>query len=474
MAKVRQQFLDGTGERGIDPALAGHIFDQMEKFSGYAFNKSHSATYALVSFQTAWLKTHFPAEFMAATLSADMQNIDKVVTLVDEVRRMGLDLMPPSVNRSAYRFSGRQRQVIYGLGAVRGVGEGPVAALVAAREQEGPFQNLTDLCRRVDARKLNRRVLEALIRAGAVDEFGGAEETVDQVRSRLLAELPDALQGAEQAARNDALGMTDMFGDVAAAPAPTPRRLQVPAMSKKERLDGERETLGLYLTGHPIEDYLDEIRQICASDLAGLRPDKGAQRLAGLVVSSRTMRSRRGGDICILVLDDRSARLEVSLFAEVFENNRQKVAKDAILVVEGLVQPDDFTGTLKVRADNVLTIEEARARFSRGLLLDLCGPGADRDLPLRLQRCLEPHRLSSGVRGCPVSLLYESGDAGTGARGQLTLGPDWQVNPTDELLRRLRAEFGDERVRLTYAGGEGTLPAGFRAPANAPGRAASA
>jgi DNA polymerase III subunit alpha len=448
MAKVRQQFLDGASARGVDVALANQIFDQMEVFSGYAFNKSHSATYALVSFQTAWLKAHYPSEFMAATLSADMQNIDKVVVVVDEVRRMGLDLQPPNVNQSEFRFSGHGRQVIYGLGAVRGVGEGPVAALVASREVDGPFKSLADFCRRVDARKANRRVVEALIRAGAMDTFTLPGEPLDQVRARLLAELTDALQGAEQSARDDALGITDLFGGVD-EPASTPTRLQVPPLSRRDRLEGERDTLGIYLTGHPIEEYLDEIRQICRSNLASLRPEKGHQRVAGLVVSTRVMRSRRGGDLCFLVIDDRSARVEASLFPDIFEANRAKIAKDAILLLEGEVQNDDFSGAIKLKVEKVYTMEEARARFSRGLLLNLCAQSAPGDLSARLRRCLEPHR-NQGT-GCPVTVLYQTVDGGQPARGRIMLGPDWQVKPSEDLLARLRSEFGDDRVTLSYA-----------------------
>jgi DNA polymerase III subunit alpha len=452
MAKVRQQFLDGTGARGIDAALANQIFDLMEMFSGYAFNKSHSATYALVSFQTAWLKAHYPGEFMAATLSADMQNIDKVVTLVDEVRRMGLDLEPPNVNRSEFRFSGRDRQVIYGLGAVRGVGEGPVAALVAARLAGGPFRSLADFCRRVDAKKANRRVVEALVRSGAMDEFGFADEPIDQVRARLAAELDDALQGAEQAARDQALGITDLFGGVVDAAGHTPARLNVVPLSRRERLEGEKETLGLYLTGHPIEEYLGEIRQICSNDIAGLRPEKGNQLVAGLVMSTRVMRSRRGGDLCFLVIDDRSGRLEASLFTDTFEAHRSKIAKDALLLFEGEVLNDDFTAAVKLKVERVYTMEEARARFSRGLLLNLCANSAPADLSARLKRCLEPHRHHGG--GCPVTVLYQTGDdCGQRARGRIQLGPDWQVKPSEDLLARLRTEFGEERVSLSYAAG---------------------
>ncbi|MFW6094640.1 MAG: DNA polymerase III subunit alpha [Pseudomonadota bacterium] len=452
MAKVRAQFLEGTGERGIDPHVAGEIFDLMEKFSGYAFNKSHSATYALVSFQTAWLKTHYPAEFMAATLSADMQNIDKVVTLVDEVRRMKLELEPPSVNRSHYRFTGCDRQVIYGLGAVRGVGEGPVAALVEAREAGGPFTSLSDFCRRVDARKANKRVLEALIRSGAMDDFAADGETRDQVRARLTAEIPEALQSAEQAARDQALGMTDMFGGVDETPSAPAVRPPVVPLGRRERLEGEKETLGLYLTGHPIEEYLPELRQICPNEIAGLRAESGSQLVAGLVVSVRTMRSRRGGDLCFMVLDDRSGRIEASVFTEVFEAHRAKIAKDVILLLEAEVQPDDYSGALKLKVDNVYTMEEARARYGRALLLDLCAHDAAEDLSARLKRCLEPHRHNGA--GCPVAVWYQTGGAeGPPARGRILLGPDWRVRPSDDLLYQLRSEFGDERVRLSYANG---------------------
>ncbi len=455
MAKVRQQFLDGARVHGVDERVAGDIFDLMEKFAGYAFNKSHSATYALISFQTAWLKAHHPAEFMAATLSADMQSIDKVVTLVDEVRRMGLKLSPPSVNRSRFRFTGANGQVIYGLGAVRGVGEGPVAALEAAREADGPFLDIGDFCRRVDARKANKRVLEALIRSGAMDDFGTADEDLNQVRARLMAELGDALQGAEQAARSSAAGMGDLFGGVDTCTADAPRQHEVAPLATRERLEGERESLGLYLTGHPIEAYLGELQHICGSSIASLRNRRGNQLVAGLVVSVRTMRSRRGGDNCFLSLDDRSGRIEVTLYNDVYDVQRAKIAKDAILVIEGEVQPDDFTGALKLRGERVYTIEEARARFGSGLLVDLCAvPEAAglADLSRRLRACLEPHR---AVRaGCPVELLYQT-HAGEGvrARGRILLGPEWRVNPSDDLLRRLRSEFGEAQVSLNYASG---------------------
>jgi DNA polymerase-3 subunit alpha len=446
MAKVRQQFLDGCEKRKVDRKIADAIFDDMEKFSGYAFNKSHSATYAVVSFQTAWLKCHYPAEFMAANLSADMQNIDKVVTLVDEVRAMELHLQPPSVNLSRFRFTAQDGGVVYGLGAVRGVGEGPVAAIVEDREAGGPYRSLADLCRRIDARKLNRRVLEALIRSGALDEFALADESIDQVRARLLTVLPEALQWAEQLLRNEDAGIADIFGGTIEEPDLS---RSVAAMSKRDRLEGEKDTLGLYLTGHPIEDYLGELGHFCSQRIAHLKTDSKNQLVAGLVYSIRTMRSRRG-DMAFVVIDDRSGRIEASLFSDVYERLRDKVVKDAIMVFEGEVQVDEYSGAQKLRVENAFTMAEARRKYARGLQINLRGDGIVENLPTRLKSCLEPHRQRDA--GCAVALLCEVDDQDLQpAAGRVVLGASWRVNPSDELLSRLKHEFGTDRVALDYS-----------------------
>jgi DNA polymerase-3 subunit alpha len=383
---------------------------------------------------------------MAANLSADMQNIEKVVTLVDEVRRMGLTLVPPSVNLSEFRFTARDGGVIYGLGAVRGVGEGPVAALAEERRCNGPFRGLADLCRRVDARKLNRRVLEALIRSGALDEFALPEEPIDGVRARLLTVLPEAVQWAEQLAQNESAGMADIFGGTIEEPD---LRRRTPALLKRERLDGERETLGLYLTGHPIEDYLEELGHFCANRIVDLKTDSRPQLVAGLVVSVRTMRARRGGSMAFAVIDDRSGRIEAALFPDVYEQARDKVAKDTVVVFEGEVQDDDFSGAQKLRVDKVHTMAEARRRFARGLEIDLSGNSAAENLPSRLKTCLEPHRRQEA--GCAVTLLCQVRQgSSSAAAGRVVLGSAWRVDPSDELLGLLRREFGSDRVALAY------------------------
>ena len=451
MARVRSQFMDGARERGVDPDLASGIFDQMEKFAGYAFVKGHATTYGIVSFQTAWLKTHYPAEFMAAVLSADMRNVEKVVTLVDEVRSMGLALLPPDVNRSAYRFSAAAGDdddadgILYGLGAIREVGEGSVEALVEERAARGPFRDLRDFCARIDGRRAGKRVVEALIRAGAMDCFAEPGEALDAVRARLRAEAPAALRGAEQAARDAELGVHDMFGGVASQ---TGRRggAEVPPWSRRDRLAAEKETLGLYLTGHPIDDYIAELREFSPRRIADLEIGGGRQVVAGLVVSQRTHAAANGGGMAFAELDDRSGRIEASVFGDTFLANRAKLHKDALVVVEGMVQDDDFRGR-RLRVDAVHTIAEARARFASRLEITLADDGFGRDFGGRLQTVLESHGgAAANGAGCPVAVACRCGSAA----GRVRLGERWRVMPSDDLLLGLRGAFGAESVRLVY------------------------
>ncbi len=447
MAKVREQFLHGTGEHDIAPKLANEIFDLMEKFAGYAFNKSHSATYALVSVHTAWLKARYPAQFMAANLSADMQNIDRVVVLIEEVRRMQLPLRPPSVNDSDHRFTVKEDAVVYGLGAVRGVGEGPVAAIMEARK-ERPFQDLDDFCHRVDSKKANKRVLEALVCAGAMDDFALAGEDLNQTRARLLEQVPRSVQGAEQTARDQAAGIVDLFGGMQQGGSQNCAPVENAAtMASLERLNGEKETLGLFLTGHPIQEYEQELRQFCRRRLNDLKAAKDSQWIAGMVVNVRMTKSRRGVPMCFVQLDDRSARIEVSLMGETFDNYAAKVNKDKLLVIEGEVQFNEFSGGLAVRGSRVLNIDEARQRFSKGLEIDFSDVETPADLPTRLKTLLGPYRQNG--EACPVHVLYQ----GHSAVGRISLGADWRVSVSDELLQSLRSAFGDSYVRVQYAGG---------------------
>ena len=439
MAKQKVTFLEGCANNNIDKTLAENIFDLVEKFAGYGFNKSHSAAYALVSYQTLWLKTHYPAEFMAAVLTADMQNTDKVVTLVEECRSMGLDLLVPDVSRSAYTFTvNDEGQIVYGLGAIKGLGEGPIDSIVAAAE-DGPFEDMFDFCRRIDLKKVNKRALEALIRCGAMDKLGAG-------RAQLTASIGKAIQQADQQSRNDAAGMVDMFGEMLHAGGededPYVDAANVREWPEKQRLKGEKDTLGLYLTGHPFDEYEKEVRRFVRSSIADLKPNKSPQRVAGLVVAQRTMKTRTGSTMCFITLDDRSARVEATLFSEAFFENRELLQSDQVIVVEGQVSHDDYSGQMKMRVNSVMDVATARQQFSRGIKLSLRENQLHNGLLEKLGDTLQPFR----SEGSPVWIDYRSDQASA----RIELGESWRVQPDDNLLFELRHLAGNDAVELVY------------------------
>ncbi|MGM0553668.1 MAG: DNA polymerase III subunit alpha [Pseudomonadota bacterium] len=446
MAKQREIFMEGALGRGVEEATATYIFDLMEKFAGYGFNKSHSAAYALVAYQTAWLKAHYPAPFMAAVLSADMDNTDKVVGLIEECRNMGLEVLPPDVNRSDYRFTCRDAAtVVYGLGAIKGVGESAIDTLLRAREAGGAFHGLVDLCQRVDLGKLNKRVLETLVRAGAMDGLGVN-------RATLLGDIPTAVAAAEQTERNASLGVVDLFGDPAAAVVPEGETR--PEMEDDERLRGEKETLGLYLTGHPVERYRAELAQLTGSTLQALeaqledRPDEpkarwGRQelvRVAGLVVGVR-VRNTQSGRMGIATLDDQTGRAEVVLFNDDFATYRHLLEPDAIVVAEGTVTLDDYAGGVRMRARTVHSLDEARAQWAR--TLHLCLEGVRPEQVQTLRGLMAEH----GNGQCRVHLCYRKDDL----EAELRLPEDWTVCPDERLLRGIQQTLGPEcEARVVY------------------------
>jgi len=439
MAQQKALFLDGCEKNGIDKNLAENIFDLVEKFAGYGFNKSHSAAYALVSYQTLWLKTHYPAEFMAAVLTADMQNTDKVVTLVEECRNMKLDLLVPDVSRSQYTFTvNDDGQIVYGLGAIKGLGEGPIDSIVEAAK-DGPFKDLFDFCRRIDLRKVNKRALDALIRSGAMDKLGPS-------RAQLAGSIEKAIQQADQQSRNDAAGIVDMFGDMFETSGDGEDLYadvaNIREWPEKERLKGEKDTLGLYLTGHPFDEYEREVRRFVRSPISELKPNRSPQRVAGLVVAQRTMKTRTGSTMCFITLDDRSGRIEATLFSEAFFENRELLQSDQVIVVEGQVSHDEYSGQMKMRVSSVMDVASARQQFSRGIRLTLHSEQLQNGLLDRLDNTLRPFRND----GSPVWIDYSSGEAST----RIELGSSWRVQPDDDLLYELKHLVGEKSVELVY------------------------
>jgi len=451
MAKQRGGFIEGCANNGIDADLAGNIFDLVEKFAGYGFNKSHSAAYGLVSYQTAWLKTHYPAPFMAAVLSADMHNTDKVVILIEECRHMKLRIDTPDVNISEFKFTVNDGgRIVYGLGAIKGVGEGPVEAIVEARA-EGPFKDLFDFCARVDLKRINKRTLEALIRSGALDRLGphyhdelkAYQATIDQNRAVLLAAMEEAIASAEQTARSHNSGHVDLFGGVFAEPEADvyANHRRARELNLKERLRGEKETLGLYLTGHPIEEYEGEVRRLARQRIVDLKPSRETQTVAGLIVNLRVMKNKRGDKMGFVTLDDRSGRIEASLFAEAFNAAQALLQTDALVIVEGEVSQDDFSGGLRLRAKRVLGLEEARTALAESLRIAVRSEALAGDRLRWLGELCGRHR-----GACPVTIDYQ----GPTARALLQFGENYRIDPADGLIQTLRDQFGRENVFLNY------------------------
>ncbi len=452
MAKQRAGFLEGCAENEIDKDLAGNIFDLVEKFAGYGFNKSHSAAYALLSYQTAWLKCHHPAAFMAAVLSADMDNTDKVVVLIEECQSMGLTVNSPSVNHSAVRFSVLdEKTVVYGLGAIKGVGEAALANVLIERDNNGGFTDLDDLCRRADPGSVNKRVLEALIKSGAADELGPN-------RASLMAHLGDALHGADQMHRDAAAGQNDLFGldapdasDEQTSAVPMPLK---PDWTDRERLAAEKDTLGLYLSGHPINEFKAELEKfthgnlkiICSkaspSDNMPSYRQKGVPVIAAGLVMAVRFRDIQGRKMAFVTLDDKTGRVEVSLSGELIDNSAHMIVKDEVLVVDGDVSPDDFNGGYKIRAREIYDLTQARSRFARRLVINLKQDQLQQDGLAELVATLENFKSGS----TPVCFDYNNGHASA----RIQAGQLWWVNPQSELLVNLNQIAGEGSVELVY------------------------
>jgi DNA polymerase-3 subunit alpha len=445
MAKQRSVFIEGSTKRGVDQNVAAHIFDLMEKFAGYGFNKSHSAAYALLSYQTAWLKAHYPAAFMSAVLSSDMDKTDKVVALKYECDQMGLKVEPPDVNHSQYMFTvSGERSIRYGLGAIKGVGQAVIESVVSERQASGAYRDLADLCRRSDVNRMNRRVLEALIRSGAADSLGAN-------RATLMHALPVAMQLADQTIRARVVGQDDMFGLMDPGPVATsPVSTEVlPDWSRRVRLEGERDTLGLYLTGHPFEEFEAEIRPIISgriADVTGDRPvatNNEGFRFQGkpVTVAGMVFDIGKRGSRIIFTLDDRSGRLEASMFEETWQQYRSLIAKSAILVVEGSLRFDEYIEGWRLTAKRVIDIDHAREQNARRLIIRW-PEHADRNFIKALEQALRPYR---GGR-CAVAIRYH----GSAARADLVLSEEWSVKPTRDLTEKLSQLCGNEGFRVVY------------------------
>ena len=427
MAQQRAIFVEGAAKNGTPERQAGEIFDLMEKFAGYGFNKSHAAAYALVAYHTAFLKAHYPAAFLAATMSADMNNTDSVHIFFKDCLANGLQVLPPDINRSEFRFTPlNERQILYGLGAIKGTGWAAIEVILAARDKDGPFANLFDFCRRLDLRKVNRRVVESLVRAGAFD-------SIDPNRAAMLAAVGVAMEVAGQGA---GISQDSLFGEAHDLPQQALPRAAV--WPEREKLIQEKAALGFYFSGHPFSAYRKDVATFVRTDLAALAPGDQSQMLAGVVMAIRSKMTARGR-MAFVTLDDGSAQIEVMVGNELLLAQQALLREDQLLVVEGKISHDDYSGGMRVSARRIFDLASARTANAQMLRLS-CNGQADAG---RLRDLLAPYLRQ---QACRVVLDY----CNDSARCEMELGDAWRVDLRDELLQGLREWLAPENVEVRY------------------------
>lgn len=440
MAKQRETFVNGAVARGVGRKLADSIFTLMDKFAGYGFNRSHSVAYALIAYHSAWMKTHYPAAFMAAALSAEMDKTDRVVTLLADSKSLGLTILSPDINSSFYTFRAMDdNRISYGLGALKGIGKGVVENIVTEREENAEYQSLQEFCRRVDIRKINKRALEVLIKSGAMDALGDN-------RAALMNAIDDAIKAADQHQQDRQAGQFDMFG-IREAPSKNTTSAQIPDWTDEQRLAAEKETLGLYLTGHPYQRYARELDSI--SDRDAPSQDFSSPRngiFAGIMVSMRVSRTKRG-KMAFVVLDNEMHRVEVILFPEKFNQYSAILQKENLLIAFGQFSADEFTGGCQMRVEKICDLDELRRQFLARLDLNLFQEALTEDQIGNLQSTLGKYCGDNGRGPVAVQIRYTRR---SGETGFLYLGDNWKLNSDQRLFVELEHQFGTDNISYHY------------------------
>lgn len=442
MKAQRERFLEGARQNNIDLEKANRIFDRMEKFALYGFNKSHSAAYALIAYQTAYLKAHYPVEFMAALLNSVVNDSDKVVKLIAECREKGIDVLPPDINASDRGFTVVEGKIRFGLAAVKNVGTAAVEAILQSREKDGPFESIYDFCQRVDGQKVNRRVIEQLIKCGAFD-------SIHPNRAQVIAGLDAALQRAQSVQKDRQNGQMNMLSLIRSRTREVPSKSaslpDVPPWDRRTMLNYEKESLGFYVSGHPLDFYGDRLSKLCTDTTRDLteRPDGAQVVVAGMITVAKEITTRRGERMGFLNLEDREGIAEVVAFPEVYMRYRDAlVADDEPRVIIGVVQHDEKS--TKIIAGEILSVEEAEEKRALLITVKLNADDIKRDDLLLLHRIVK-----NNPGSCPLRLhVNVEGDA------EVIILPDesLKVSPSAEVISALRRSFGVDSVSIHYEG----------------------
>jgi DNA polymerase-3 subunit alpha len=446
MAEHRQIFRDGAARNRIDEAKADEVFDLMEKFAGYGFNKSHAAAYSLLAYHTAWLKVHFTAEFFCANMTVEMDDTDKLRVLFEDAGKFAVAFEPPDINRGGYRFEPVADKLIrYGLGAVKGTGQQAIEAIVAARASGGAFTGLYDFCVRVDRTRLNKRCLEALIKAGAFDNL-------HRNRAALVASIDRAFDFANAAQANaNQTGLFDLGGaDDHGSSSQTPDLVEATPWGVKEQLTLEKTAIGFYLSGHLFDEVATEVRRFAKRRIDDLIDSREPQLLAGIVNDFRVINGQRG-KLALFKLDDKSGVLEARADEALIHAHRHLLKDDALIVVMGKLQPDRFSGGMQLTVNQIWDLEQARCRFGKFLRVTVNGRAPDIDRMLKAypaQR--EATEQGELVRGLGIRLSVMRRSAGGAASAELQLSDAMRFFPTDAALAQWRAQAHEGQAVIVY------------------------
>ena len=437
MAQQREIFISGAKNRGVEEKIAEQIFDIMEKFAGYGFNKSHSAAYALLAYQTAYLKAHYPAEFMAAVLSSDMDHTEKVVSFYHECESMKLNILPPNINEGEFAFKVKDsKKLTYGLGAIKGVGQAAAEHIVSERNQNGNYRDLFDFCERLDLHKVSRRTIEPLIKSGAMDIF-------NVNRATLLASIHTAFKSAEQARKNKSVGQIDLFSASSHKEESQAVNYIIAKEDETEKLANEKETLGMYLTGHPIKIYENEIAHFTTCALNQLPNQLGKSiAVAGLLINIKKIITKSGKRMAILTMEDRTGQADMMMFSRLYDETSPYLEKNQVYIVRGKVEEDSFNQSARLLIEEIENLDNKRAALAKRVVIFV---KTEADMQ-KLMLALPPLTQLFSGGDCPLTLAYQNKDA----KAKLELGNQWRVHPKNALLAQLKQLCGEEFVKVAY------------------------
>ncbi len=437
MKSLKMEFVNGAKEKGFDGKKATKLFEMLEKFASYGFNKSHSAAYALLAFQTAYLKAHYKVHFMSSLLTSERDNTKKIMRYIMECREMGIKILPPDINKSDKYFRVVDGEIVFGLSAIKNVGAKAIDSIIEARNSKGKIESIFDFCKKVDLRLNNKRVIESLVKAGAFDAFG-------EFRSRLFESIDSAIDEAQQKQKDEEMGRMALFGSADGEEQQEAGNLlpDIPEWTEKELLAFEKEALGFYLTGNPMERYKDEIRDFTTADASSLADgtDGRTESVAGLISNINEKITKKGDKMAFLTLDDLSGSTEVLVFPGVYDKFRAIIVEDSPVLVKGTVDVVEKNSEAKMKAEDIRSLDSIREEEARSMVIVTSAIGIEEQSLEQLNNLLEANR---GTKTVFMRLNYPGKYS-----VKIAFNPYIKIKPTASLVNGIRELFGYDCVKF--------------------------